>query len=209
MTTWGESHLEDSEVKKATLLSSSLPMQMPKVAQAPDDQRSRGAGGLADDLARGDPDRPGQLRDRPRDRLRCPGHPDRRLRADALEHGAGAGIASSLGAGTLQSVYDPAILETQIASALSNFDTAFTTSLLWGDSTQPFNNGVQGGSLSLSGTRYPIISVNDSATFQVGTVEAHRDGCLDGDRQQRQLVLSEQLVPASTPRPTRPTSSSR
>ncbi len=52
-----------------------------------------------------------------------------------LNTGAGAGVASSLGAGTLQSVYDPAILETQIATALSNFDTAFTTSLLWGNST--------------------------------------------------------------------------
>src|SRR5262249_8497873 len=85
-----------------------------------------------------------------------------------LNTGASAGIASSLGAGTLQTVYDPAILETQIATALSTFDTAFTTSILWGRNTQPFNNGIQGGSLTLAGTRYPIISVNDSATFQAG-----------------------------------------
>ena len=52
-----------------------------------------------------------------------------------LNTGAGAGVASSLVPGTLQSVYDPAILETQIATALSTFDTAFTTSLLWGNST--------------------------------------------------------------------------
>ena len=35
-----------------------------------------------------------------------------------LNTGASAGVASSLGAGTLQSVYDPAIHETQIATAL-------------------------------------------------------------------------------------------
>jgi outer membrane protein TolC len=81
----------------------------------------------------------------------------------------GAGIASSLGSGTLQSVYDPAILETQIVTALSTFDTAFTTSILRGDASQPFNNGVQGGSLSLTGTRYPNVSVNDSATCHIGT----------------------------------------
>src|SRR3990170_2779233 len=56
-----------------------------------------------------------------------------------LNTGAGAGVASSLGAGTLATVYDPAISETQIAQALSTFDTAFTTSLLWGHSTTPFN----------------------------------------------------------------------
>ena len=37
----------------------------------------------------------------------------------------------------------------------STFDTAFTTSILWGNNTQPFNNGVQGGSLSLTGTEVP------------------------------------------------------
>jgi outer membrane protein TolC len=86
-----------------------------------------------------------------------------------LNTGAAAGIASSLGAGTLQSVYDPAILETQIAQQLSAFDTAFTTSILWGSNIQPFNNGVQGGSLNiLTGTKFPIISVNDSWTYQIG-----------------------------------------
>ena len=112
-----------------------------------------------------------------------------------LNTGAGAGVASSLGSGTLQSVYDPAILETQIATALSNFDTAFTTSLLWGDSTQPFNNGVQGGSLSLTGTQVPDRLGERLGHVPDRAVEAHRDRCLDGDRAQRQLVVSEQLVP--------------
>jgi len=97
-----------------------------------------------------------------------------------LNSGASAGVASSLGAGTLQTVYDPAILETQIAVALSNFDTAFTTSILWGDNVQPFNNGVQGGSLSLTGTKFPIISVNDSLTYQVGLSKRTETGALLG-----------------------------
>ena len=53
-----------------------------------------------------------------------------------LNTGAGAGIASSLGSGTLTSVYDPAIQETQIAQALSAFDTTWTTSMLWGHASR-------------------------------------------------------------------------
>jgi outer membrane protein TolC len=97
-----------------------------------------------------------------------------------LNTGASAGVASSLGSGTLQSVYDPAILETQIATALSTFDTAFTTSILWGNNVQPYNNGVQGGSLSLTGTKYPIVSVNDSATFQMGLSKQTATGATIG-----------------------------
>ena len=93
-----------------------------------------------------------------------------------LNTGASAGVASSLGAGTLQSVYDPAILETQIATALASFDTAFTTSVLWGSNITPFNNGVQGGSLSLTGTKFPIVSVNDSATWQMGLSKTTETG---------------------------------
>ncbi len=93
-----------------------------------------------------------------------------------LNTGASAGVASSLGAGTLQSVYDPAILETQIATALASFDTAFTTSVLWGSNVTPFNNGVQGGSLSLTGTKFPIVSVNDSATWQMGLSKTTETG---------------------------------
>ena len=61
MTPMGTMALEDKEVKQADFLSSSLPMQLPKVAQAADDQRSGGRGDLADDPAGGDPDRPRQL----------------------------------------------------------------------------------------------------------------------------------------------------
>ena len=80
-----------------------------------------------------------------------------------LNTGAGAGIASSLGAGTLSSVYDPAIQEAQIAQALSTFDTTFTTSLLWGHSVQPFNNGISAGTIPTQ--KFPIIFDQDTGQF--------------------------------------------
>ena len=73
-----------------------------------------------------------------------------------------------LGGGGLASVYDPAVQETQIAQALSVFDTAFTTQMTWGKNTQPFNNAIQGGSLGFSGPKTPIISIQDTANFQIG-----------------------------------------
>ena len=82
-----------------------------------------------------------------------------------LNTGAGAGVASSLGAGTLSSVYDPAIQETQIATALAVFDANFTTSLLWGHSTQPINNSISAGVIN-AGARYPLVFNQDTATFQ-------------------------------------------
>lgn len=81
-----------------------------------------------------------------------------------LNTGAGGGVSSSLGAGTLSSVYDPAIQETQIAQALSNFDTQFSTSIFWGHSVQPFNNGISAGTISAQ--RFPIIFNQDTAQFQ-------------------------------------------
>jgi outer membrane protein TolC len=164
----GRIALEDKEVKQADLLSSSLPMQWPKVAKP---------------RTTNDPEAqevwPMSLQQAIRIGLDnseiirviafgAQGIPIGGFEPTPLNTGASAGIASSLGAGTLQSVYDPAILETQIATALSTFDTAFTTSILWGSNIQPFNNGVQGGSLSLTGTKFPIVSVNDSYTYQIG-----------------------------------------
>jgi outer membrane protein TolC len=82
-----------------------------------------------------------------------------------LNTGAGAGVASSLGAGTLSSVYDPAIQETQIATALAAFDATFTTSILWGHSTTPVNNSISAGVVSV-GARFPLEFIQDTATFQ-------------------------------------------
>jgi outer membrane protein TolC len=164
----GRVALEDKEVKQADLLSSTMPMKLPKVAK-PRTTNDPEAAELW----------PMTLQQAIRIGLDnsevvrviafgAQGIPIGGFEPTPLNNGASAGVASSLGAGTLQTVYDPAIAETNIASALSRFDTAFTTSLLWGNNTTPYNNGVQGGTLSLTGTRYPVISVNDSATFQMG-----------------------------------------
>src|SRR5262249_4130546 len=91
----------------------------------------------------------------------------------------GAGISSALGASPLQTVYDPAIQETQIAQALSSFDTNFTTSLLWGHSVAPFNNAIQAGTF-LAGPRFPIIFNQDTAQFQTGVQKRTATGAQPG-----------------------------
>lgn len=67
----------------------------------------------------------------------------------------GAGGGSALGAGSLVTVYDPAIQETQIARALSVFDAQFQTNLFWGRNVNPVNNGIQAG--QIGGPRFPVI----------------------------------------------------
>jgi len=176
----GRVALEDKEVKQADLLSSTLPMQLPRLAKP---------------RTTNDPEAqevwPMTLQQAIRIGLDnseivrviafgAQGIPIGGFEPTPLNTGASAGVASSLGAGTLQSVYDPAILETQIAQALSTFDTAFTTSVLWGKNTTPFNNGVQGGSLSLTGTKYPVVSLNDSVTAQIGVSKQTETGATIG-----------------------------
>ncbi len=97
-----------------------------------------------------------------------------------LNTGAGAGIASSLGAGTLATVYDPAISETQIAQALSTFDTAFTTSLLWGHSDTPANNGFQAGAFGPGAGGVPIVFIQDTAQFQAAVQKRTATGAQIG-----------------------------
>jgi outer membrane protein TolC len=160
--------LEDKDIKRADLLSATLPLALPRLTKP---------------RTTNDPEAqeiwPMKLQEAIRMGLDnseivrviafgAQGIPIGGFEPTPLNTGASAGVASSLGAGTLQSVYDPAIQETQIAAALAQFDTAFTTSVLWGDTVQPFNNGVQGGSLSLTGTKFPIVSVNDSLSYQAG-----------------------------------------
>ncbi len=176
----GRVALEDKEIKRADLLSATMPMQLPRLAKPrttndPEAQeiwpmtlqQSIQIGLDNSEIVRVIA-------------FGAQGIPIGGFEPTPLNTGASAGVASSLGAGTLQSVYDPAILETQIASALSTFDTAFTTSVLWGNNTQPFNNGVQGGSLTLTGTKFPIISVNDSTTFQMGLSKQTETGATLG-----------------------------
>ncbi|HEV3168395.1 MAG TPA: TolC family protein [Isosphaeraceae bacterium] len=80
-----------------------------------------------------------------------------------LNIGAGAGVASALGAQTLTSVYDPAIQESQISQALSVFDANFQTSLLWGRNVQPFNNAISAGTFTTA--RFPVIFNQDTAQY--------------------------------------------
>jgi outer membrane protein TolC len=91
----------------------------------------------------------------------------------------GGGLASALGAGTLTTIYDPAIQETQIATALSAFDTNFTTSLLWGHSVAPFNNAISAGTF-IAGPRFPIVFNQDTAAFQAGVQKRTATGALIG-----------------------------
>jgi len=163
----GKMALEDAEVKQADFVSSGAPLQIPKIAKP---------------RTTNDPEAeqiwPMTLQEAIRIGLDnsevvrviafgAQGIPVGGFEPQPLNTGAGAGIASALGSGTLRSVYDPAIQETQIAQALSTFDTAFITNMTWGKNTQPFNNAIQGGTL-LAGTRTPVISVQESANFQIG-----------------------------------------
>lgn len=164
----GRMALEDKEVTQADFLTNSLPLQLPKVAKP---------------RTTGDPEAEEIWQMTLQEAIRigldnsevvrviafgAQGIPIGGFEPTPLNTGAGAGIASALGAGTLQSVYDPAIQETQIAQALSVFDTAFVTGITWGRNTQPFNNAIQGGTFELGGTRVPVVSVQHSANFQVG-----------------------------------------
>jgi len=164
----GRVALEDKDVKQADLLSSSMPARWPKVARprTTNDPEAQEIWEMSLQQAiRIGLDNSETVRVIA---FGAQGIPIGGFEPTPLNQGAGAGVASSLGAGSLSTVYDPAIQETSIATALSTFDTAFTTSLLWGNNVTPYNNGVQGGSLSLTGTKFPIVSVNDSATFQIG-----------------------------------------
>jgi outer membrane protein TolC len=74
------------------------------------------------------------------------------------------GAGGPLGSGTLLTVYDPAIQETQIAQALSTFDAQLQTSLLYGNNVTPNNNSISAGTFSI-GSRYPIIFDQRTAQF--------------------------------------------
>ncbi|MDG3004045.1 TolC family protein [Paludisphaera mucosa] len=164
----GKMALEDKEVTQADFLSSSTSLPIPKIAKPRTTNDPE-----ADEIW------PMTLQEAIRIGLDnsevvrviafgAQGIPVGGFEPSPLNTGAGAGVASSLGAGTLQTVYDPAIQETQIAQALSVFDTGLITNMTWGKSTQPFNNAVQGGTFQLAGIKTPVISIQDTAQFQVG-----------------------------------------
>jgi outer membrane protein TolC len=170
---------EDKEVTQAQFLSSSLPMQMPRVAKprTTNDPEAQELWQLTlQDAIKIGLDNSEVVRVIS---LGAQGIPVGGFEPTPLNNGAGAGIASALGASPLQTVYDPAIQETQIATALSSFDTNFTTSLLWGHSVAPFNNAIQAGTF-LAGPRFPIIFNQDTAQFQAGLQKRSATGALLG-----------------------------
>jgi outer membrane protein TolC len=165
----GNLALEDKEVKQADMLSSGLKVQFPKVhkPRTTNDPEAEEIWPLTlQEAIRIGLDNSEVVRVIP---FGAQGIPIGGFEPSPLNTGAGAGAAGALGAGSLESVYDPAIQETQIAQALSVFDTAFTTSMTWGKNTQPFNNAIQGGTFgSATGLKTPIISIQDTANFQMG-----------------------------------------
>jgi outer membrane protein TolC len=170
---------EDKEVKRAEFVSPHLPIQMPKVAKphTTNDPESQELWQLTlpQAIAVG-LDNSEVIRVIS---LGAQGIPISGFEPTPLNNGAGAGIASALGASPLQTIYDPAIQETQIASALSNFDTNFTTSLLWGHSVAPFNNAISAGTF-IAGAKFPVIFNQDTATFQAGLQKRTATGALIG-----------------------------
>ncbi|MGC8638911.1 MAG: TolC family protein, partial [Isosphaeraceae bacterium] len=178
----GKMALEDKEVKRADFLSSSLPMQLPKVAKPRTTEEPE-----ADELW------PMTLQEAIRIgldnaevvrviNLGAQGIPIEGFEPTFLSPSIAGGTAGQavLGGGNLSSVYDPAIQETQIAQALSVFDTAFTTQLNWGKNTQPYNNAIQGGALGVSGVKSVVLSVQDTFNFQAGLQKRTATGATMG-----------------------------
>ena len=87
----------------------------------------------------------------------------------------------NIGGGTLTSVYDPAIEETNIASALSVFDAQLSTQLVWGKSTQPFNNAVNAGFFGgFDDVRFPVIFTQETGQFVAQVTKRTATGALMG-----------------------------
>jgi len=169
---------EDKEVKRATYLGT-LPMAMPKMAKprTTNDPEAQEIWPMTlQEAIKIGLDNSEVVRVIS---LGAQGIPIGGFEPTPLNTGAGSGVASSLGAGTLATVYDPAISETQIAQALSTFDTAFTTSLLWGHSVTPFNNGFQAGAFN-QGASVPIVFIQDTAQFQAAVQKRTATGAQIG-----------------------------
>jgi outer membrane protein TolC len=170
---------EDAEVKQAQFLSASLPMPMPRVAKprTTNDPEAREIWQLTlQDAIRVGLDNSEVVRVIS---LGAQGIPVGGFEPTPLNTGAGGGVASALGAGGLTTIYDPAIQETQIAQSLSNFDTNFTTQMLWGHSVAPFNNAISAGTF-IAGPRFPIIFNQDTFQFTTGVQKRTATGALLG-----------------------------
>ena len=170
---------EDKEVKQAQFLSATLPSPMPKLTRprTTDNPEAEEIWQLTlQDAIRVGLDNSEVVRVIS---FGAQGIPVGGFEPTPLNTGAGAGIASALGAGTLSTIYDPAIQETQIANALSAFDTNFTTQMLWSHSVAPFNNAISAGTF-LAGPRFPIIFNQDAFQFSTGVQKRTATGAQIG-----------------------------
>ena len=154
---------EDTEVKQAQLLDATTPVPLPRLAD-PRTTSNPEAEEIWEltlqDAIRIGLDNAEIVRVIP---LGATGTPVGGFEPQFLAVGSGAGPA--LGQGNLSSVYDVAVQETRIASALSRFDASLGAQMFWARNNQPFNNSIQSGFLSV-GNRFPVVSVQDTATIQ-------------------------------------------
>ncbi len=192
----GRVALEDKEVKQADLLSSSLPMQLPKVAKP---------------RTTNDPEAqevwPMTLQQAIRIGLDnsevvrviafgAQGIPIGGFEPTPLNTGASAGVASSLGCrhpadrSTIRRSSRPRSPRPCRPSTPPS-RPACSGATTFSRSTTAF----RAARSTSTGTKFPIVSVNDSATFQMGLSKQTETGATARRRPQRQLVLPEQLVP--------------
>jgi outer membrane protein TolC len=154
---------EDSDVKQAQLLDSNLPVPLPRLAD-PRTTSNPEADVIWEmtlqEAIRIGLDNAEVVRVIP---LGATGTPVGGFEPQFLAVGTGAG--SALGQGNLSSVYDIALQETRIASALSRFDASLGAQLFWSRNNQPFNNSISTGFFSV-GNRFPVVSVQDTGQFQ-------------------------------------------
>lgn len=165
---------EDQEVKQADFLSSSMPMPLPKLAKprTTNDPEVKEIWQLTlQDAIKVGLDNSEVVRVIA---LGAQGIPIGGFEPTPLGTQAG----SALGAGTLSTIYDPAVQEVAIATALSAFDTNFSTSLLWGHSLAPFNNGVSAGFFQAA--KFPVIFNQDTFTMATGLQKRTATGALMG-----------------------------
>ena len=168
---------EDKEIRQAQFLSASLPTPMPKLSKprTTNDPETKELWQLSlQDAIRIGLDNSEVIRVIS---LGAQGIPVGGFEPTPLSLTQGNGGA--LGGGSLASIYDPAIQETQIATALSAFDTNFTTQMLWGHSVAPFNNAISAGTF-LSGPRFPIIFNQDTFQGSIGVQKRTATGALVG-----------------------------
>jgi outer membrane protein TolC len=166
---------EDREVKQATYLGT-LPMQMPRMAKprTTNDPEAQEIWPMTlQEAIKIGLDNSEVVRVIS---LGAQGIPIGGFEPDPLEHRRRVGARGRARSAT---VYDPAIQETQIAQALSAFDTALTTSLLWGHSVTPFNNGFQAGAFTQAGS-VPVVFIQDTAQFQAAVQKRTATGAQIG-----------------------------